>query len=508
MKTNTARFVRLCFLSLTLILSATAVFSQATKDTEATKAEEFSVGSLRLVDIGAQHYIRVHFTNRQDDTVNDASPNNIRITFLPSGKTIPTTEILAAQTQFIGGWNQQRLDIVLTNDPATKPMPGDTQVQVTFNEVHFRNSAADPQVTRTDVTGVGPIFDATNIDDLVDASLEALKDAVASAKTTDEKNIFMGLNIIVPSGEGNDTEGSGDIIINRNLQSLPFGQGLFDQINFGLKIKKASENKADPRHFETGLTFRKTFLINRSKIRLVADALNQTPRGSQNLAMTSTDVRLKNGIDSKRPEQIINDLQQNFFRGLVFDNGLNFEGDVDGMSIGNVSNLLYSSQLQVTAVARAIGKQKGFWTFRWLPVGVEAGYNLKNEDDPNNEKHSLARLKTGGVLTLFYEANNPADFLNRVEFETQAVNRYLFKRETLFDAATQKNLLVEKGNKYWLQADLKFMLGAKIGPGRIGFRASFQRGSLPPVYAFTKVFNFSVIFESLDDDTSREIKIR
>jgi hypothetical protein len=192
----------------------------------------------------------------------------------------------------------------------------------------------------------------------------------------------------------------------------------------------------------------------------------------------------------------------------VFDNGFKFEGDIDGISIGNVSNLVYDGTLQVTTVARAIGKSRGFWNFRWIPVGLEAGYNLQNEDDPNNEKHSLARVKTGGVFTLFYQAINDRDFVNRVEFETQAVNRYLFTRETFFDADTSKNVLIDKGNKYWLQADLKFMFGAKVGPARIGFRASFQRGSLPPVYAFTKVFNFSVLFETSDEDTSREIKIR
>ena len=502
---NTIRLFRLPSCSLILILAATIVIVAQTGETEATKGDDFGIASLRLADIPPNFYIRVDLTNKLEDVSPNRDAANIRITFRPSGRVVPVTEIGAIT--FLAIFDQRVLQIRLNNVPSAKPSPGDNQVEVTFLTLHFRDDGA-ARVTRTDVTGVGTIFNAANIDDLVDTSREALKDAVASAKTSDEKNIFMGLNITVPSGEGGETEGSGDIVINRNLQTLPFGQGLFDQVNFGLKIKKASENKADPRHFETGLTFRKTFLLNSSKIRLVADALNRTRRGSESLAFTSNTVRLKNRHDSNSPEEIIGDLQQDFFRGLVFDNGLMFEGDVDGMSIGNVSNLLYSSQLQLTTVARAIGKQKGFWNFRWLPVGVEAGYNLKNEDDPNNEKHSLARFKTGGVLTLFYEANNPADFLNRIEFETQAVNRYLFKRETVFDEETQKNLLVEKGNKYWLQADLKFMLGAKLGPTRIGFRASFQRGSLPPVYAFTKAFNFSVIFESPEEDTSREIKIR
>jgi hypothetical protein len=509
MRTAT-RFVRLALCSLVLTLSAATIASaQAANDTEATKAEDFSIASLRLVDVPGNHYIRVNLSDKQDVNFEpaDTSAANIRIKFLPSGRTVPTSEIDAASTVFISGFNQQVLQIGLTNAPTTKPAPGDDRVEVTLMTLHFVNAANNSE-TRTDVSGSGPIFDATNINDLVKSTEEALKNAVAAAKTTDEKNIFAAFNVSVPSGDDSDTEGSADIVINRNLQNLPFGQSFFDQLNFGLKIKKATENRADPRHFETGLTFRKTFLINRSKIRLVADALQQTAPGDVDPARTATSVRLKNGFTSDKPEQIINDLQKDFFRGLVLDNGIKFEGDIKGVSVGNVTNLVYDGQLQVTTVARAIGKSRGFWNFRWLPVGVEAGYNLKNEDDPNHEKHSLARFKTGGVLTLFYQADNDHDFLNRVEFETQAVNRYLFKRETLFDPDSQKNILVDKGNKYWLQADLKFLFGTRIGPGRMGFRSSFQRGSLPPTYAFTKVFTFSLLFETGDEDTSREIKIR
>lgn len=505
-----ARFFQLSTCSLILMLFTTLVVFAQAGDTEATKAEDFSIASLRLVDIGAQHYIRVNLSNRQDSAFEDAdrAPANISIKFLPSGRVVPSSEIDAANTVFISGFDNRVLQIVLTNAISTKPAPGDNRVEVTFLTLHFRKTNAAPTEIRTDVSGTGPIFDATNIQDLVDSTEEALKNAIASAKTDDEKDIFAAFNISVPSGDGGDTEGSADIVINRTLATLPIGQGFFDQFNFGLKIKKATENRADPRHFETGLTFRKTFLINRSKVRLVADALNRTGRSSQNLARTASPVRLRDNFMSDRPEEIINDLQKDFFRGLVFDNGLKFEGDIKGVSIGNVSNLVYDGQLQVTTVARAIGKQQGFWNFRWIPVGLEAGYNLTNEDDPNHEKHSLARLKTGGVLTLFYQATNDHDFLNRVEFETQVVNRYLFTRETLFDAETKTNLSVDKGNKYWLQADLKFMFGAKIGPTRVGFRASFQRGSLPPVYAFTKVFNFSVLFMTPDEDTSKEIRIQ
>ncbi|MCA1566314.1 MAG: hypothetical protein LC803_11880 [Acidobacteria bacterium] len=511
MKNSRIRFAPLTFLLVILAWgNATVALAQTVKDTEAVKVDEFSIASLRLADVGAQHYIRVDLSNRHDPAFDDADrePANIRITFLPSGRVIPQTEIVKANSVFIAGFNRQVLQIVLTNAVTTKPSPGDNQVQVRFQTLHFLGSGATASpVTKTGVTGTGRIFDATNINELVDATTEALKNAVASAKTSEEKNIFAALNVTVPSG-GGDTEGSGDIIINRNLQSLPFGQGLFDRLNFGLKLKKASEDKADPRHFETGLTFRKTFLVNRAKIEAVKDAIDRTTAGSLNLAPTTTVMTLKNGMQSNDPEQIINDLQKDFFRGLVFDNAVKFEGDVDGASIGNISNLLYDGQLQVTTVSRVIGNQTGFWNFRLIPVGFEAGYNLKNEDDPSNEKHSLARFKTGAVFNMFYQADNQNALLNRLDFEVQGVNRYLFKSESVFDETTQKANLIEKGNKYWLQADLKFLFGPRVQAGRVGFRASFRRGSLPPVYAFNKAFTFGIVFETSDPDTSREIKLK
>jgi hypothetical protein len=511
MKNSSIRFAPLTFLLVILAWgNANAVLAQTAKDTEAVKVDEFSIGSLRLVDVRTQHYIRVDLSNRNDPAsdATDRNPANIRITFLPSGRVVPQSEIVAADTVFIAGFNRQVLQIVLTSAATTKPAPGDNQVQVRFQTLHFLDTGATASVTKTGVTGTGPIFDATNINDLVDATTEALKNAVASAKTSEEKNIFAALNVTVPSGGGGDTEGSGDIIINRNLQSLPFGQGLFDRLNFGLKLKKASEEKADPRHFETGLTFRKTFLINRAKIEAVKDAIDRTTAGSLNLAPTTSVVTLRNGAPSNDPEQIINDLQKDFFRGLVFDNAVKFEGDVDGASIGNISNLLYDGQLQVTTVSRVIGNQTGFWNFRLIPVGLEAGYNLKNEDDPANEKYSLARFKTGAVFNMFYQADNQNALLNRLDFEVQGVNRYLFKSESVFDATTQKATLIEKGNKYWLQADLKFLFGPRVQAGRVGFRASFRRGSLPPVYAFNKAFTFGIVFETSDPDTSREIKLK
>ena len=498
-------------IALTVLLFSASICGYGqNSDDEATAAKEFSIAYLHLVDVPIRvdpvvgpvggRYIRVNLSNRRDTAqASDLNTTNIKsIKFLPSGITIPSAEITS-----LTPIDEQTLQILLTSPAGAKPAPNDKQVQVIFQTLHFAGGSV-----RTNLTGAGAFYDPTNFSQLVDKTYKALQDAVASSKTPDECPFCSGFNIVVPSGKDQKTQGAGDIIFNRNLSNIPIGQSFFDQIDFGLKINKATEPKTDARHFELGLQFRKTFLLHQDKIRALRDALSSTPGTTVDVNSTQKAFKLKSGLTSNNAVLIINDLQKDFFRSFYFDNGLKFEGDIRGFSVGNVSNLLYEGQLQLTTVSKGIGKQVGFWNFRWMPVGVEAGYNLKNDDDKSNEKHSLARVKTGAVLSLFYKASDPNSFLNRVEFDTEAVNRFLLRRESVFDDQTKKANLISKGSKYWLQSDLKFMFGPKTPMGMVGIKVGFRRGSLPPVYAFNKAFNIGLVFESSTKDTSKEIKLR
>lgn len=483
------RRVAYCLVVIALSLSFENIGRAQDSDDDAVQAEKFSIASLRLVDTPGNHYVRVDFSDPIDSAhaMADLNAANITLKFPTSGVVIPAAQIDQANTLLVPGFGRT-VALIALNSTAPKPAPNDKEIEVTFLSLHF---AGGP--TKTSVKSTGSIYDATNIGDLVDNTKKALEDAVANAKSTDEQN-FAGLNITVPSG-GGDTEGSGDIVYNYS-RVFPYGS-LIDRINFGVKLNKASEEKADPRHFEAGVTLRKTFLFGGKKLREVRDAINSTLRGNTDLNTTSNAFNLRNGVSSNAPEAIINDLQKNFFRSLLFDSAMNFEGDVKGASIGNVSNLLYDGQLQLTTVSHAFANRTGFWNFRWIPFGVEAGFNLRNEDDPADEKNSLARLKTGAVFELFYQAREGSNsLLNRVEFDVQALDRYLFKRESALDETTQKAVLTDKGNTYWIQSDAKFFFGPTTQFGRPGFRIGFKRGSLPPVYSFTKAFTFGVIFQS------------
>lgn len=457
-----------------------------------------------------RYFILVYLSARKADlstattTDPDLSPSNVRIQFVKSGKVIPTAAIrdLIVRGRMGGRIIRIAIDYNYTGagEDQVRPDPGDDEIQVEFTTLHFLTSTGAQKVVDS-VEGTGKIYTADNRDELINNLTEGYKNAVAHAKTSDEKNAFVGLSVSVPTGsEGGDTEGNGDIAFNKLLYNPKLGTStLFDKINLGFQLKKGSEEGADPRHLTVGLTFRKTFFFYGDEIRQLGAAL-RNPALADNPALPGTQDLQSDTV------RRIRDLQDHFFNALLWDNAFRFEGDVKGTSIGNVSNLLWDSQLQIASVSQAFAGKSGFINFRWLPVGVEAGYNLTNNDDKDQEKHSLLRLKTGLTLTLAYSAPNEKQFLSRVEFETKAVTRYLFRRESAFDEDTKMALVTDKGNKYWIQSDLKFMFGNTTQFGRVGFRVNFNRGSLPPVYAFTKAFNVGIVLESTDDTTAEEVK--
>jgi hypothetical protein len=208
---------------------------------------------------------------------------------------------------------------------------------------------------------------------------------------------------------------------------------------------------------------------------------------------------------SKSPEDAIQDFQKKFFRAIYWDNGFHFEGDVKGTSIGNVSNVLFDSEGQVTTINKALISNSGFFNFRLMPFGTELGYNVTNSDDPQKSKTSLARIKTGAVLNLFYDL--PGGIPRRMEFSASAIERHLFENETAFDKSKNTTTLVASGNKYWLDVGLKIFFLQTSG-GFTGLKIGFQRGYLPPVYSFTKAFTFGLVFETADDDSAKKLVLK
>jgi hypothetical protein len=240
--------------------------------------------------------------------------------------------------------------------------------------------------------------------------------------------------------------------------------------------------------------------------------------------MQTSAIESSSGAANDNALLAIANIQKTYFRSIYFDNGLSYEGDISNGSLSNISNILYGGDLWVNTAVRPLSKDSGFFNFRILPIGVEAGYNVSaNASTPLSgapstatpsgsipaANYSLVRLKSGATFTLSTESPYSTAKSARVDLELSAVDRYLFEKELLYDSKASSYSSTGTGNKYWAQVAL-MVLGKPIGggalSGRPGLRLAFQRGSLPPVYAFTKVFTISLIFET-NDNSSQEINL-
>ena len=387
---------------------------------------------------------------------------DVTLKFLPSGKTIALTGDPQLTT---GSFTQFSTDI--TRDGTNERVKGDLQFEVEVRNLKFSGSEASETLRVR-----GTVYDSTNVKELVKATSEAL----APEKTADEKDLFTGFNIAVPSKDG---AVQGDLVFNRTIDSLParLGLSLADSGSFGVKLKKGTADGKDPRHFNLGFNFRRTKLrASKDELGSIRDAIiNKNPTG---------------GLDA------LNDIRSRFFRAYLFDYGLQMEGDVSKTGLGEVANLITDFKVQIATAAIGFLSEKGFLTLR-LMSGTELGRNIANPNKATQEIGSLSRVKGGGELKIYYENNEADSALQRVELNVAPMYRRLFQDEIAYDSKTKTNVSSKRRDMTWTQADLKIFLGGRLGSVRPGLKATFQRGYLPPVFARTKTFTYGLVFESV-----------
>ena len=396
--------MRIHRIALAFFLTVPILSAQQSGSGEAVKTPSNGIASLHFKNLSQkpERQILVYFAKPTAGDSSDIVPGRIEITFLPSRRAIPVASITApglnppdaTNTNFF--FDNHGLEIGLKSDDTTKPGPNDTEVEVTLTGIHF--TPAGPPVG---LTATGKIYDKSNIKDLVDLT----KKAIASAKTTDEKNQFVSLNVVVPTSTSSATTGNTDLAFNRDIYSADLTKAathIFDSASVGLILKKGTAASADPRHFEAGLKLRKTFLL----------AKKDDMEAIRSLIASGSDSLGANAV------QALNRLQKNWLRGLVWDNGAHFEGDAQGYKISNLSNIVYDSMLQVTSVTRALSGETGFWNFRLLAPGFELGRNLTAQQTQNPQQGSLARFKAGGNFSAFYQAK---DSPRRLQFDAVTV---------------------------------------------------------------------------------------
>jgi len=179
-------------------------------------------------------------------------------------------------------------------------------------------------------------------------------------------------------------------------------------------------------------------------------------------------------------------------------------GKLEGQAVNfNVSNLVAEGAVRLQSRTLAIGPtQNGFWRFGIVPGGFEGGSNVGNQTSgtpsPSNV-HVISRYKAGFELTAFYDNQDTVLPFKRIDLSVSGVQRYLFTNELAYDQATKTSTTIAKGGRGYIQADLKMYI-ANTSAGRYGFKLSFTRGSLPPVYNSVSGLQFGVVVESADGD--------
>jgi hypothetical protein len=386
----------------------------------------------------------------------------IHLTAKPSG-----TSLIVSHPRFPSG-NSTRLEVDWTLD--NLPKKDDTQFTITIDQVTTSTGTA------SNLQADGSLYQRANVQTFIDAQKKKFDDAIALAKTSEEKNVFASLNVSAPTS--GSAAGDADIHLNRWV-----GENVF----LSLALNKSSAENADPKHFDASVTVRKVFLFLSSPS---GQPTNATLFKKQNENASAMEVRRRRLL------------------GVLLDGGGRFEGDATNFG---VTNAVFQVPIQLASRTMGFGPlgSNGFWKFRLVPAGVEAGHNL-GSDNPDLKQYNILRYVSGATLGLVYNPNqnsqggtaSSGSSFPAVELTGVVAARYLFNSETAWDASTKTSSLISSGMRPWYQADLKVFLFSS-GQGRAGFKVTFEDGSQPPVFAKTQAFRFGLLYETSDDKTAK-----
>jgi hypothetical protein len=454
------------------------LFCFASLVARAQTTEELKIVSVQLDTLATELVVEVSFSARlAPNHPEDRNRSNVSVETLPSNTNLDVREV----KQVIAA--PRRLQIFFTTGQAV-PASTETRLKVCFTSLHF--IAADGTLgIASNVCSEGIILNAANVEAEQKRAFELFSEM---EKTAEERNIFA--NGFVANGEGGDSEGGAEINLNSNDLGV---RGL----TAFMRLKKATAEEADPKHLEIGINQTSTNLLDKAGLRKLEEYYNII-RDPSSKPTEKDEARAA-------AKELLQKRQNRLLGGMFFD----FGGKIETQALDfDVTNAVGEGAFQIQSrTKRLFGSNKGFWRFRLMPAAFELGYNVSQQPPAGSEAAAidpdwLARFKFGGVFTLYYKnhSEGPALF-RRVQFDVQAVDRYLFRREVQFDNETMANTTTDRAHKPWLQADFKiFFTDPEEGSGglRTGFKLSYIRGSLPPVFAHTKSFQFGFVLESTE----------
>jgi hypothetical protein len=434
--------------------------------------------------------VRFDSTLDPEHSDDNQKASNITILAKPSGKTIKPDSIQAIQNTAL---------ISIRALPDAK----DDHVNVCFSVLHFlgdglkaQTSPANKPVCSTD----SKILSQNEAKAAADQLVKDATDKAKADKTSSEKDIFAS-GFVTTAGQSG-TQGGGDISLN------DFVPGLTGANTF-LQVQKTSVANGDPRHFEVGLSWRHTTSFDRALDNKIAAEVKEYEDP-------------KNSLDKKTLGEKIGKDSDGYgaWLGALEDFALKIEGDPTQFK---AANAVGDGDIRIlTRTLPLFGSTKGYFRARPLVVGLEGGKSIgqgaatttttgTTTTTTTPDVNWIARAKVGADLTLFYDnsddtkakssandAKAKGSLIKRVEISAGGVERYLFFKEINYNPATKSDSSTGKGSRPYFQSDVKVFF-AEDDKARYGLRMAYTRGSLPPVFADVKSFQFGFVVETKDD---------
>jgi hypothetical protein len=411
-----------------------------------------------------------------------ADPTNVTILAKPSGShLVPVDSANIANT----GADVVEMRLPL---PAAK---GDDSINVCFGVLHFLKgdqTYTSPKDEQVCPDSPSEIMTQAEAGDLAD-KLNAAAAKAAAAKTSSEKNIFAS-GFVTTAGQ-TGSQGGGDVSLN------DFVPGLSGTHTF-LQVQKTSVANGDPRHFEAGLNW-----AHVSSFQPGVDTEIQNAVDKYNGGVTKAELKTF-GEDINKAEAKYNPV----WLGALENIALKIEGDPTQFK---AANAVGDGDVRIlTRTIPLFGSKKGYFRARPLVVGFEGGRSIGQGDATTTTTATttstttpnvnwLARAKVGADFTLFYDNSKAKSSpIKRVEITAGGVERYLFFKEINYDPTTKKDSTTGKGSRPYFQSDVKVFF-AEDDKARYGLRMAYTRGSLPPVFANVKSFQFGFVVETKDE---------
>lgn len=451
-------------------------------------------------------------------STDDLKGLKLKIEFLPSGDLINSSHVSVR----VGGEVTEYLSIRFGERPSLNTLDNKIRVSIYLPEVETKPQ--DPNAVRESQLSVRQ-------GELLNQYLETLefaaKSQVAYAKTSRERHFYVSGGLAGGEAAVNPVLYQGNVWKKRQP---------INQIDFGLALDRGTGSRSDPDFLNLGFSFRKIFPLHRQSISNQLELIrNQFVSIGDELKAPNNAVSLNSLVGRQMLSASADKLNQEnkaFFRAIVLTPlAPRIETSLRGHGAALLIDFINNADLQIRTGAKRVwgdadqatvnkdvnpqAKQpRGYltWEMKLIPVAFETGVAIRNPDDPGRRGNPIVRLNTGAVGKLTYHFPCRIDVLvNRIELELKGMNRHLFNEESGLNPLTNKANSVVRGDKYAIQADLRYIFGyvlpIKNFRRRPAVTVTYKNGFFPPLYAYNNSVSVHFTLESEDDTNVNDMRL-